>query len=101
MLLENATTTVTSTAVKAKNIRSVQASGTTSAGSGAATVYVEVSNDNVNWIPAFIITLTLGTTSTADGQRIVPSWELLRVRISAISGTNASVNVVAGDGTTI
>lgn len=99
-LMDARTTTGASTGVKARYISSVQANGTTTSGVGAATINIEVSNDNVNWLVAFTITLTLGTTATNDGQALIARWEWVRANVTALSGTGASVNVIAGDGST-
>jgi hypothetical protein len=84
---------------------SFQASGETSAGSGAATIQIQVSNaDDPSetavtadahglWITAGTITLTLGTTVTSDGFAINAPWKWARAWISAISGTDGTVNV--------
>ncbi len=78
-----------------------QAKGTTSSGSGAATIIVEVSNADTpteaDWITMGTITLTLGTTSTSDGFNKDAPWKWVRARVSAISGTGAAVSAwVAG-----
>lgn len=75
----------------------VQARGATSAGAGAATIVIEVSNveaptADTQWITAGTITLTLGTTEVTDGFAINASWRNIRARVSAISGTNATVS---------
>lgn len=99
-ILEAVTTTGASTAMKSKHVRSVQATGLTTAGVGAATINVEVSNDKVNWLVAFTISLTLGTSVTTDGQELDARWEWIRANVTAISGTGASVTVTGGDGST-
>lgn len=76
--------------------RTYQASGTTTAGSGAATILVQGSNDGSNWDTIGTITLTLGTTSTSDSFTSLDRYGKLRGNVSAISGTGASVNVTAG-----
>lgn len=73
-----------------------QADGTTSSGAGAATIVVEVSNNGSNWLTAGTITLTLSTTSSSDGFALDAPWVWVRGRVSAISGTGASVNLRAG-----
>ena len=71
--------------------------GTTSAGVGAAVIHIEVSNDTTApWLTAGTITLTLGTSATADGFAIQAGWMYIRARVESISGTNASVSVVLG-----
>jgi len=73
-----------------------QAFGTTSAGAGAATIVVEVSNDGVNWITAGTFNLTLSTTAAVDGFTMQASWPFARGNVTAISGTGASVNLSVG-----
>jgi hypothetical protein len=74
--------------------------GTTTAGAGAATIIIEVSNvdapaasTDVDWKTAGTITLTLGTTQTNDAFTIDAPYKWCRAQVTAISGTNASVNV--------
>ena len=81
----------------------LQAYGETSAATGAATIIIEVSNlespataTTVDWVTACTITLTLGTTRTGDGCSMQAPWRHIRARVSALSGTGASVNVRIG-----
>ena len=76
--------------------RTFQARGQTTAGAGAATILVEVSNDNSQWANLGTITLTLSTTTSTDGFASDAAWRYVRARISAISGTNAAVSVWMG-----
>lgn len=99
-LMDGRTTTGASTGVKSEWITSVQVAGRTTAGAGAATVNIEVSNDNVNWLVAFTVTLVLGTTPTSDGQALIARWEWVRANVTALSGTGATIDVIAGDGST-
>lgn len=81
------------------------ASGETSAGAGSATIQIQVSNaddpsetavsgdSHGAWITAGTITLTLATTVSSDGFAINAPWKWARAWISAISGTDATVNV--------
>jgi hypothetical protein len=77
--------------------------GTTSAGAGAATILIEVSDKdspsnatNVDWVIAGTITLVLGTTQTNDGFVTDAAWRWVRARVSAISGTDGTVTVLRG-----
>lgn len=78
--------------------------GTTSTGTGSATIVIEVSNDAspvaaaaaAGWITAGTITLTLGTTRTDDGFSMSAKWRNVRARLSALSGTDATVTVQMG-----
>lgn len=77
--------------------KTIHAWGTTSAGAGAATINIEASNDlTAPWLVLGIISLTLGTTATADGFAIDAPWKWTRANVTAISGTNASVSVSFG-----
>lgn len=102
ILLSNATSApTTGTAWHARDtssyatylFHSFQAVGTTSAGAGAATVLIEVSNDGTNYNTLGTITLTLGTSSAGDGFAVSNTWEYYRAKLTAISGTNATVTV--------
>lgn len=101
-LLINATTTASGAAFSpGTGRRTFHAYGITSAGSGAATIVIEVSNlatpaANADWITAGTITLTLGTTRTSDGFATSAGWKHVRARVSAFSGTGATVNVLIG-----
>lgn len=78
--------------------RVFQATGTTSAGAGAATITVEVSLTGTanEWITLGTITLTLGTTVTTDGFASDAAWTYVRGNVTAISGTDATVNLYMG-----
>lgn len=84
--------------------RTFHAYGTTSSGAGSATIMVEVSNfadpgtaaNGQNWVTAATITLTLATTQSGDGVAIDAAWRWVRARLSAISGTGATVSVLMG-----
>lgn len=80
--------------------KTFQAFGTTTAGSGAATVTVQVSNADSptenDWLTLGTITLTLGTTSTSDGFASNAPWQHYRGNLTAISGTNAAVTLKMG-----
>lgn len=83
--------------------RSFQARGTTSAGAGAASIDIQVTNvavptesSDAQWLTAMTISLTLGTTETCDGNGIDRPWRWVRAKVASISGTNASVTVEMG-----
>jgi len=98
-LLSAATTTGASTKVGVEApLRAYYANGTTSAGSGSATIKIEGTNVTAptlddEWVTLGTITLTLGTTVTADGFVSQAPWRWIRANVTAISGTGASVNV--------
>lgn len=85
--------------------RTFQAMGTTSSGVGSATIIIEASDKatpvegtNVDWTTLGTITLTLGTTQTNDAFVSAASYRWIRARVSAISGTGATVNAYLGCG---
>ena len=73
--------------------KTFQANGRVSTSTGAATVVVQVSNNNSDWITLGTITLTLGTSSTSDGFASLAPWAYVRGNVTAISGTNATVTL--------
>jgi hypothetical protein len=103
-LLDSATATGAGAGISPKSFsktvveRAFHAKGTTSSGTGAATVVVEVSNTDVNadYITLGTITLTLGVTSTSDGFTSSAPWEFVRGNVTAISGTGATVTLNMG-----
>lgn len=76
--------------------RTFQAIGSTSAGAGAATIIIEVSNNGTDFLTIGTITLTLATTASNDGFASDAPWRFVRSRVSAISGTGATVTVWMG-----
>lgn len=98
-MLDAATATGTGAEFKLpeSGITTFQASGTTSAGAGAATIVIQVSNDDDNWITAGTITLTLGTVATSDGFAFTGNWDKARANLTAISGTDAAVSAFGKD----
>lgn len=68
-------------------------------GTGAvtATVVIDCSNDGTYWCSTPLGTITLsGTTSSSDGFTTVAPWKFVRARVTAISGTGATVTVTEG-----
>jgi len=94
-MLTNATTTGAGAAlpVRYANRMTFQAFGTTTAGAGAATIKIQVSNNGANWLDLGTISLTLSTTSSSDGFAAEAPWQFARANVTAISGTGASVSV--------
>jgi hypothetical protein len=75
----------------------VQVWGTTTSGSGSATIVIEATNDGTApWVTLATITLTLGTTATGDGLVIDADWETIRGNVTSLSGTGASVSAALG-----
>lgn len=98
LLLKAATTTGAGSSVNSTcTYRTFQAYGTTTAGAGAATIKIQVSNDDSNWIDLGTITLTLATTVSSDGFASSAKWQHVRANVTAISGTGASVSVLMAE----
>lgn len=96
-LLYESLSAVTGEAVRTRPIKkSIQCVGKTSSGTGAATVYIEVSNNQIDWHTAGIFSLSLTTTQISEGFTIDAPWLWTRARISALSGTGAKVSVFMG-----
>lgn len=76
--------------------KALQAIGSTSAGSGSATILIQISNDGTNWFTAGTFGLTLTTTAANDVLVIEAPWAYIRANVTAISGTAASVSVLLG-----
>ena len=72
----------------------------TGTGTVTGTVNVQVTNEDAtaagtkaNWITIGTITLS-GTTTATDGFTTVAPWRWVRINVSAISGTSATVEVI-------
>ncbi len=82
------------------NNKTFQACGTTSAGSGASVVAIQVSDKalpaSTDWITAGSITLTLASTNACDGFVSDARWRWWRANVISISGTTATVAAYAG-----
>jgi hypothetical protein len=93
----NATTTSTGDWVlKESPLTSIQAA-VVGTGAVAATIIIDCSNDGTYACSTPLGTITLsGTTSNSDGFTTNAPWKYVRYRITAISGTSATVNVNIG-----
>ena len=96
-LLTAATTAAPGTSVSGISAaKTYHASGTTSSGTGAATVLVQGSHNGAAWDTIGTITLTLGTVAMGDGFSSNDRYGLLRGNVTAISGTGAAVSLTVG-----
>lgn len=69
----------------------------TGTGAVSATVLIDASNDGTNWCSTVLGTITLsGTTSASDGFTTTAPWKYVRARVTAISGTGATVTANIG-----
>jgi hypothetical protein len=69
------------------------ADGTVSVSTGSATIIIEGHIGGEVYATIDTLSLTLGTTATVDFGVTTAPWEYVRARVSAISGTDATVNV--------
>jgi hypothetical protein len=96
-LLAAATTTGAGTAWQGPSgEKTYQASGTTSAGAGAATILIQGSNDGSNWDLIGTHSLTLATTTSSDSFLSNDRYKFVRANVTAISGTGAVVSETMG-----
>jgi hypothetical protein len=69
----------------------------TGTGAVTATVVIDCSNDGSNWCATALGTISLsGTTSSSDGFTTTAPWKYIRARVTAISGTGATVVSLMG-----
>lgn len=93
MQLLRAATTVSTGDVRIMRRSPVSFQATvTGTGSVGATVVVEASNDGVAWVTLTEFTLA-GTATASDSDYCMAPYDQVRARVSAISGTGASVTV--------
>lgn len=97
-LIDAATATGAGGAVSRSGAKAaIEAHGTTSSGTGAATVLIQGRNENTGaWLTLATITLSLSTTVSGDGFVLDAPWEQVRANLSAISGTGAAVTATMG-----
>ena len=92
-LISEKTTATAGPVMKTSGAKAVfQAVGSTASGSGSATIAIEGSLDDENWVNIGTITLTLSSSATSDGFSMNAPWESVRANVTAISGTGASVD---------
>ena len=94
-LLNLATTTAIGCSINMGTADHTYQATVTGTGAVTATVVIEASNDNVNFLTLGTITLS-GTDSDSDGFSVRERWAYKRAKISAISGTNAAVTCLMG-----
>lgn len=96
--LISASITGAGTAFDLKNKKNTfQATANGTSGAFSATVDVEVSNDETNWITMGTISLAgTATTANSDGFTSDSAWAFIRGNITAISGTGATATLVMG-----
>jgi len=69
----------------------------TGTGAVTATVVIDCSNDGTNWCVTALGTITLsGTTSVSDGFTTTAPWKFIRARVTAVTGTGATVVSLMG-----
>lgn len=96
-ILSGATTTATGVAMYKDSPYSTFQANVAGSGAVSATVLIEGSNDGTLWSKTALATITLSaTTSDTDGAFVTSTYKFVRARISAISGTGATVKVTMG-----
>jgi hypothetical protein len=69
----------------------------TGTGALTATVVIEGSNDGTNWVATALGTISLsGNDAVSDGFANDAPWKYVRARVTAITGTSATVTVLMG-----
>lgn len=91
-----ATGAVAGVATIQKGVRTWVLRGTTSSGTGTATVLVQGTLDGTDWVTIGTMTLTLGTTATMDSFTDQSSFVQFRANVTALTGTGASVTLKVG-----
>ena len=94
-ILANMTATGYGNAINIKGLYRSYQGVVTGTGSVSATIVVEVSNDQTNWLTLGTITLS-GTTTATDGFSSAVPWAYTRGHLSALSGTGATAKLLAG-----
>ena len=69
----------------------------TGTGAVTASVSIQVSNDQIEWLDLASMSLS-GTTSVSDGFATEAPWAYYRSNLTAISGTNDTLNVTGTGG---
>jgi len=91
------TTTVTGTQIYKNSPAATFQAIVSGTGAVAATVVIDGSNDGTHWCATVLGTITLsGTTTDNDGFTTTAPWKYVRARVTAISGTGATVTVLMG-----
>jgi hypothetical protein len=93
-----AAATVGATIFKDSPYATFQMYGSTTANGGTAVATIQGSNiDNTNaFVTLGTITLTLGTTSVADGFTTTAPWKYVRANVTTLTGTGAVVQILMG-----
>lgn len=93
----NAITTSTGSWVLKESPLSTFQATVVGTGAVSSTVVIDCSNDGVYACATPLGTISLsGTTSSSDGFTTNSPWKYVRYRITAISGTGATINVNFG-----
>ena len=77
--------------------RTYQLVGSVSSGSGTCVVDIEVSNDGENFVNMHTMEMNLSTTVNSDTYFSIEPWKYVRGNVTAISGTDASVDLTLGN----
>lgn len=94
-LLNAVLVTGAGTAVQTFNAQRAFYGSVAGTGSVTATILVQGSLDNSNWLTIATITLS-GTTSASDGCVLEGPWAYVRGNVSAMTGTSAAATLIMG-----
>lgn len=96
LITDKITTGATDAVLPLGNIKTFHGFGNTSAGVGASTIDIEVSNDGTNFVVVDTLSLTLGTAVVSDSYANSDAWKYVRGNVKTISGTDAKVSLIMG-----
>lgn len=97
-LLDQVTTTATGNSVEPYHTnRTYEAFGSTSAGTGSASIVIEARNsESAAWKTLVTISLSLTTAGVSDGAQSSAAWRYIRARVTTLTGTGATVSATLG-----
>lgn len=96
-LLSNITSITDGLAIEHNNEDDTKSFQATVKGAGlvTATVLIQATLNGIDWLTLGTITLS-GTSSASDGFSSSSSWAAFKAKVTAISGTGATVTVLMG-----
>jgi hypothetical protein len=97
-MLKNVSTTGAGASIPSEmRVKTYQASGLTTSGTGSVTVAVQGQNDpDGSWDTIGTISLALGVTRVSDGFTSDDRYVYIRGNVTGLSGTGAAVTLVMG-----
>lgn len=97
IIVTDKTTTGTTSAIQPLCVtKTIQGIGNTTAGAGATTIEIQVSNDGTNYFVDDTLSITLATTVASDTYVSLYPYKYIRGNVATISGTGAKVSLIIG-----